>query len=790
MSAFNMTPFIPNNQLREQEQAEAQETRDARERQGQPFLTGLAHDMREKWDASKAAKSSVEQDMLIDLRNRKGIYDPSKLAEIMVQGGSAIFMMLGEEKASAVTAWLKDIYFGSPNCKIWGTKTTPVPDLDPQKKAKIVEKCMMEAQGEMTALVEAEMKVEVQTRIANGEDPALVMQQAHAMAREKLSTMMMERMEEMAGEVQEAEQAAANKAENRIETKLDDILTESEFNKVMGLLIDDLNTFKCVIMKGPFQRSEKKLVWNKAQQAPGQGPGQSPANMPLGLPAPGQGAMENPAAMPQGQPAPGSGSPAPMPGGQMPGGQIPQGQPQGQLQGQPQGQPQGGQIPGQQPQQRPVGVDDVLTWVFDRVSPMDIYPLPDAENLNQGFFHRHRLTKGALYKMKKTPGFDPHAIDLVLSDYRQGALEWLNVAIDHTRHALEDRPDEWRKTGGKIDALQFWGDIQGLNLLQAGIDPAKIEDPLATYKAEVWLIDKYIIKAELNGNPLEKVPYHKTSFRRNNGSFWGKSTLGLFRDSIDACNATARHMLNNAAISSGPQVGVDYSQIREGDQVSAMHPWKIWGFDGLAAGGVAQKDPIRFFTPPSTTKELIQLYEFFSAQADEKTGVPKYAYGGTDKGGPLDTARGFTMMMNSVARGIKDVVRNLDEDIISPAIIYLYQMQLFYSDDQEWFNSDLNIVAMGSTSLIMKEAAAIRRNEFLAIAQSPLVMEIIGMEGFAEVLRGVTDGLDLPSGEIVPSKEAIARKAKMRMLTEQVEQGLTAQPGGTKEVPNNRKEAA
>ncbi len=164
--------------------------------------------------------------------------------------------------------------------------------------------------------------------------------------------------------------------------------------------------------------------------------------------------------------------------------------------------------------------------------------------------------------------------------------------------------------------------------------------------------------------------------------------------------------------------------------------------------------------------------------------------GGKDKGGPLDTARGFTMMMNSVARGIKDVVRNMDEDIISPAIIYLYQMQLLYSNDQEWFDSDLNIVAMGATSLIQQEAAALRRNEFLAIAQSPIVMEIIGIEGFAEVLRGVTDGLDLPSGNIVPTKEAIARKAKMQQLTAQVEQGLTAQPGGTKEVPNNMKEAA
>jgi len=685
-SAFGMVPVVTNNQLRAKEDAELKAKKEAQERQGRPFILGLVHDLRDKWDAAKAAKHEIEQEMLTDIRNRKGVYSAAKLAEINKQGGSAIFMMLGEEKASAVTAWLKDIYFGNPNNKIWGTKTTPVPELNPAQKAQIVEKVMAEAQTEMRAMVEAEIQ------------QGLI--KTNQQAKERFSMMMVERMEELAGEVQEAEQAAANKAENRIETKLDDIIVESGFNKVLQLLLDDINTFKCAILKGPIQMSKKKIVWD--HRPPGQGPAHAQ------LPAPGQ---------------------------------------------------EGGKP------ERPVKVKDVLSWKFERVSAMDIYPLPDAENFDQGFFQRHRLTKSALYAMKKIPGFDSDAIDLVLRDYTAGAVDWLNVSIDHARQRLEDRPDEWRKTGGKIDALQFWGDIQGLQLLQYGMDPEKIEDPMVSYKCEVWLIDKYVIKAELNGNPLGKVPYFKTSFRRNNGSFWGKSTLSLIKDSIDACNASARNMLNNAAISSGPQVGVDYSQIREGDHVTGMYPWKVWAFDGNAPGGMSQKDPIRFFVPPSTLAELIKLYTFFSEQADEKTGAPKYSYGGNQKGGPLDTARGFTMMMNSVARGIKSVVSNIDDDIIAPAIIYLYEMQLLYSNDPEWFQSDLTILAQGSISLVMKEAAALRRNEFLNIAMNPTVLQVIGIEGFAEILRAVAEGLDLPSGNIVPSKETIARKAKLAQLT-------------------------
>lgn len=726
VSALGLVTVQTNNDLRREEQAELQAQQEARKRQAQPELAGLAHFIRNLWDASKTAKSKVEQEMLTDLRNRRGEYSSAKLAEIRKQGGAEIFMMLGEEKASAITAWLKDIFFGNASAKIWGTKTTPVPELNPAQKARVVQQVIQEAQGEMRAMVEAELRA------------GLI---SEKQATDRLAVAMMERMEELAGEVQEAEQEVANKAETRIENKLDDVLVESDFNKVLGLLIDDLNTYKSVVLKGPFQKVKKCLVWT---QAPGQGPMESPAKMPLG-----------------------NG----MPGGAM--GMAVGGAPQLPAPGQ--------QGPPQQPQ-RPVSVQDKLVWAFDRVSPLDIYPLPDAEDLKQGFFHRHRLTKSDLYNMRKTKGFDKKAIDLVLVDYAAGALDWLNVGIDYQRHSLEDRPDEWRKTGGKIDALQYWGEIQGLQLLQNGMDPALVEDPLAMYRCEVWLIDKVIIKAELNGDPLGEVPYQKTSFRRNNGSFWGKSSLGLFRDSIDACNATARNMLNNAAIASGPQVGIDYSQIREGDQVTAMYPWKLWAFDGASPGAMANRDPLKFFAPPSVVNELIKLYEFFSGQADEKTGVPKYAYGSNEKGGPLDTARGFTMMMNSVARGIKDVVRNLDQDIIAPSIIKLYQNQLLYSNDPEWFQSDLKIVAQGSISLVMKEAAALRRNEFLAMAANPLTLKIIGVEGYAEILRSVAEGLDLPSGNIVPTKEAVQRKIK----TEELNQIISMAEHQTKRIKSGQ----
>lgn len=78
------------------------------------------------------------------------------------------------------------------------------------------------------------------------------------------------------------------------------------------------------------------------------------------------------------------------------------------------------------------------------------------------------------------------------------------------------------------------------------------------------LIGNYVIKAEINGDPMGRVPYNFASFRKRNGSIWGAGVPEIIKDSQDACNAAARAMINNMAISSGPQVMVDVSQLPPG----------------------------------------------------------------------------------------------------------------------------------------------------------------------------------------------------------------------------------
>jgi len=406
-------------------------------------------------------------------------------------------------------------------------------------------------------------------------------------------------------------------------------------------------------------------------------------------------------------------------------------------------------------QAKPI-VEEATVIEFARVSPFDIYPSPIATDINDGYLlEKHRLTRAALVAMKGVAGYDSEAIDRVLERSAMGGLYgWLDDSST-TPGLSEEKAKDHINFGQTVDhtieALQFWGEIQGKKLIEFD---AKIEDPLAEYETEVWLIGGEVIKAEINGDPLGRRPYFKASFRERNGSWWGAGLPETISDIQDMVNAAARNLVNNMAFASGPQVGIDVSRLAEGESPSGIAPNKVWQFDesmNVSSGG---RPPIWFFQPKALVSEILRVYEFFSNEADTKSGVPKYSYGSGGSAGALGTATGMSMMMNNASRGIKQVVSNIDYGIIQPAIRRLYEWFMLY-DPAAGFPGDIKIVAKGSQALVAKEQQTVRRNEFLNIALQPPVMEIIGRDGLAAILRSITEGLDFGADEVIPTESQL-----------------------------------
>lgn len=436
-------------------------------------------------------------------------------------------------------------------------------------------------------------------------------------------------------------------------------------------------------------------------------------------------------------------------------------------------------------------VQDELVLEWERVDPFNIYPAADATNINDGYLiERHKLHRADLQSMIGVEGYSDGAIRAVLEEYGKGGLrDWIYVDMNKAAAEGKSTMGVQQNPSELIDALQFWGSVQGQLLLDWGLTEKDVPDPLMDYPIEGWVVGNWVIKAVVNPDPLGRKPYFKASYEEVPGAFWGNSVADLCRDTQDICNAAARSLVNNLSIASGPQVVYNIDRLPQGENITQLYPWKVWQVTSDPLAGSAP--PMQFYQPNSLAAELMAVYEKFATLADEYTGIPRYMSGDSPAGGAGRTASGMSMLMSNAGKAIKQVIANIDESVIAPVIERLYYYNMRYGDDPD-LKGDINIIARGATSLVVKEQAQVRQNQFLQIAlQSPIVQQVVGMEGIAELLRQSAKTLDLNPDHIVPPIEIIKqRMVQQQQMAQQqqmmlAQQNGQAQAGGTPPAPSS-----
>jgi len=426
---------------------------------------------------------------------------------------------------------------------------------------------------------------------------------------------------------------------------------------------------------------------------------------------------------------------------------------------------------------------DVVRNEWERVDPFMLYWAPWASNINDGFvIERHKMTATDLQSLMGVPGYNEDAIRTVLTHFRHGFLnEWL---WRDTEQAEAEGKSEYysENTDDLIDAIQLWDEIEGRLLLEWGMSEDEIPDPDLSYSCEVWVIGSTVIRAVLNYDPVNRKPYYVTSYEQKPGSVAGNGVADLCRDSQAMVNATARALSNNMGISSGPQVGVNVSRLPPGEDITDLHPWKIWQFESSEFNDGSR--PLDFFQPSSNAQELMAVFEKFSDRADEDTMIPKYMTG-EHTAGAGRTSSGLSMMISNAGKGIKQVINNIDKNVIVPAIERLYHDNLRYNKDPD-IVGDLQVVARGASSLVVKEAEAIRRSEFLQLVlSSPIASQIVGTSGAAELLRDAATNLNMNVDRIVPDRQQVSVMEQQQQMIAQLQQQLEMMQESMDAAPDN-----
>lgn len=397
---------------------------------------------------------------------------------------------------------------------------------------------------------------------------------------------------------------------------------------------------------------------------------------------------------------------------------------------------------------------------YERVDPFRIYPEPGVENINDGYmFHHHPLTRSDLAALIGVPNYDSGAIQGLLDNPTQATAFFTDIEM--TKNQLERKFHAWNAPTATYNALEFWGKVSGKMLLEWGMSEADVPDPAKEYDANVWMIGGVIIKAVLNYDPLGEKPYAKASFFKVPGAFWGMGIPERISDVQDVCNAAVRALVNNMGIASGPQVEVNIERTPPNEPITQLRPWKIWQVLNDPLGSTAPA--VRFDQPDDRSGQLMAVYEKFSALADDHSGIPAYVSGDISVTGAGRTSSGLSMLMGAAGKGIRQVVSNIDNYVIKVIVQRQFVFNMRYEEDES-IKGDLVVVPRGAVNLAVKETVNVRRVEFLNATANPVDMAIIGVEGRASVLREVAKGLQMPSEEVVPTRDKLNFEAVMQAM--------------------------
>jgi hypothetical protein len=389
-------------------------------------------------------------------------------------------------------------------------------------------------------------------------------------------------------------------------------------------------------------------------------------------------------------------------------------------------------------------VESYVVPFLDYVPLWRWYPDMSATSLAECryAYERHLMTRAKLASLAKKKSFKGKAI----RDYIEANPKGAQTAryFDTEIRAIGERPGAQTKDDGNYEVLERWGWLDGELLAGAGweVPGNRMHE---TFFGNVWMLpDGTVIKVVLQ--PINGVtwPYHLYYVDKDETSIFGDGYASVMRDDQTMINAGTRMVLDNGALTAGPQFEVNMDLLSPQERADDMYPFKIWARNG--------KDPaapaVRVLQVPNGLEYLMPVVEMFKKNADDVTAIPRYMQGENATQGAAGTASGMSMLMANASIGIKDLLRNYDS-VTQSFIESLYKWNMQFNPDDS-IKGDFNVKARGTASLMAKELRGQQLNDFAATI-APEDAPYIKRE---ELLRQRAAAHDLDS--IVKTEEEVA----------------------------------
>jgi hypothetical protein len=404
-----------------------------------------------------------------------------------------------------------------------------------------------------------------------------------------------------------------------------------------------------------------------------------------------------------------------------------------------------------------------------RVDPWHFFPETDAINMeeNESVFERHLMNSKELRKLARDPNFDKDAIrELLKTSPTQKVpsyiadLRSITAAYNDT---MADRYTVWEYHGPLTatqvsDLATATGDNELMDILGLGKD--KDPDPLQELNIVMWFCQGQVLKFGIHPLDSGDQIYSVFNLEKDEASIFGFGLPYIMRDGQKTLCASWRIMLDNAGLSSGPQIVINKDVIEPADGQWVMTPRKIWY---KKAGAIAGEKPFEMFNIDMHQPELANMVEMSRKNIDSETNMPLIAQG--EQGSHITkTAQGMSILMNAVNVVFRRIVKNYDDDMTTPNLTRAYDFNMQFSK-KDHIKGDFSVDARGTSVLLVKEMQSANLLTFLtAFTGHPILGKYLKQEGVPG-LRRLAQTMMIPADELIKSdqdiKEDEVKAAKM-----------------------------
>lgn len=398
--------------------------------------------------------------------------------------------------------------------------------------------------------------------------------------------------------------------------------------------------------------------------------------------------------------------------------------------------------------------------MYWRVDPWAFFPDFDALSMEdcESVFERHLMNAKQLRRLAKQPGFDTKAIGRLLMDKPRSTtphyISDLRSITGAYHDSTADRYHVWEYHGPlsaedmRDIAMITRGESAEEFLAELGIGDA---DPLQEINAVIWFCQGELLKFGIHQLDSGEPIYSVFCLEKDEAGIFGFGIPYLMRDSQSALNSAWRIMLDNAGLSSGPQIEVDPEVVEPVNGQWVLEPRKIW----KRRPAVNVNAPgFRTYNIESHQGELANIIELAKRNIDDETSIPVIAQG--EQGAHITkTAHGMSILMNSVNVVFRRIVKNWDDDMTTPNIRRLYDWLMQFSP-KEHIKGDFEVDARGSSVLLVREMQSANLLAFLVQFGAHPTLAGFLKGGGLPALRRLVQTMMIPADELVMTDEELA----------------------------------